>query len=202
MATEQRLTGGGSKTPTPHPNNLAGLSKETQHFIGQEKGLFVEGEWISGGTSHGIYRAPRVFIDLREVGEKCSKHRVMRLMRVNKTRAARGCRTRHHAAWTPLELVPIVLQRSFAVSTPDEGWVTDITYIRAWEGRLYLAVVIDLFSRKIVGWSTKPTPGRELALDAILMAVRRRRPKRTIIPSDQGRSLRATTGSVSAEPID
>jgi len=137
-------------------------------------------------ASHGIYGAPRVFLDLREAGETCSKHRVMRLMRVNKIRAVRGYRTRHHATSKPSELVPNVLQRNFAVCKPDEAGVTDITYIRTWEGWLYLAVVMDLFSRKIVGWSTKPTLGRELALDAILMAARRRRPKRTIIHSDQG----------------
>jgi putative transposase len=137
-------------------------------------------------ASHGIYGAPRVFLDLREARETCSKHRVTRLMRVNKIRAVRGYRIRHHAASKPSELVPNVLQRNFAVSRPNEAWVTDITYIRTWEGWLYLAVVMDLFSRKIVGWSTKPTLGRELALDAILMAVRRRHPKRTIIHSDQG----------------
>jgi putative transposase len=69
---------------------------------------------------------------------------------------------------------------------PNKSWVTDITYIRTWEGWLYLAVVMDLFSRKIVGWSTRPTIARELVLDAVLMAVRRRRPRRTIIHSDQG----------------
>lgn len=137
-------------------------------------------------ASHGIYGAPRVFLDLREAGETCSKHRVTRLMRVNKIRAVRGYRTRHHATSKPSELAPNVLQRNFAVSRPNEAWVTDITYIRTWEGWLYLAVVMDLFSRKIVGWSTKPTLGRELALDAILMAVRRRRPKGTISHSDQG----------------
>jgi putative transposase len=65
-------------------------------------------------------------------------------------------------------------------------WVTDITYIRTWEGWLYLAVVMDLFSRKIVGWSTRPTIHRGLVLDAVMMAVKRRRPKGTVIHSDQG----------------
>lgn len=137
-------------------------------------------------ASHGIYGAPRVFLDLREAGETCSKHRVTRLMRVNKIRAVRGYRTRHHATSKPSALIPNVLQRNFDVSRPNVAWVTDITYIRTWEGWLYLAVVMDLFSRKVVGWSTKPTISRELALDAILMAVRRRRAKGTIIHSDQG----------------
>jgi putative transposase len=137
-------------------------------------------------ASHGVYGAPRVFLDLREAGETCSKHRVMRLMRVNKIRAARGYRVRYHSASKPSELVPNVLQRNFDVAQPNKAWVTDITYVRTWEGWLYLAVVMDLFSRIIVGWAAGPTIRRELVLDAILMAVRRRRPKGTIIHSDQG----------------
>ena len=70
---------------------------------------------------------------------------------------------------------------------PDRAWVTDITYIRTWQGWLYLAVVMDLFARKVVGWSMKPTLARALVLDAILMAVWRRRPKDSvIIHSHQG----------------
>ena len=137
-------------------------------------------------ASHGIYGAPRVFLDLREAGETCSKHRVARLMRVNKIRAVRGYRTRQRWVSKPSELVPNVLLRNFDVTRPNKAWVTDITYIRTWQGWLYLAVVMDLFSRMIVGWATRPTIGRELALDAIMMAVRRRRPRRTIIHSDQG----------------
>ncbi len=140
----------------------------------------------SFAASHGIYGAPRVFLDLREAGETCSKHRVARLMRVNKIRALRGYRTRRYSATKPSELIPNVVQRNFTVPKPNRVWVTDITYIRTWQGWLYLAVVMDLFSRKIVGWSTKPTIGRELVLDAVLMAVRRRRPRRTVIHSDQG----------------
>ena len=64
--------------------------------------------------------------------------------------------------------------------------MTDITYIRTWQGWLYLAVVMDLFSRKIVGWAARPTIHRELVLNAVLMAVRRRRPRGTLIHSDQG----------------
>jgi len=140
----------------------------------------------SYSASHGIYGAPRVFLDLRGAGETCSKHRVMRLMRVNKIRAVRGYRTRYSAASKPSELIPNLLQRKFDVASPNRAWVTDITYIRTWEGWLYLAVVMDLFSRKIVGWSTRPTIARELVLDAVLMAIRRRRPRRTVIHSDQG----------------
>lgn len=137
-------------------------------------------------ASHGVYGAPRVFLDLREAGETCSKHRVARLMRVNKIRAVGGYRTRHRSASKPSELVPNILLRNFDVTSPNKAWVTDITNVRTWQGWLYLAVVMDLFSRLIIGWATRPTIGRELILDAILMAVRRRRPNRTIIHSDQG----------------
>ena len=70
---------------------------------------------------------------------------------------------------------------------PDHAWVTDITYIRTWQGWLYLAVVIDLFARNVVGWSMKPTLAKELVVDALLMAVWRRKPTDTVIVhSDQG----------------
>ena len=137
-------------------------------------------------ASQGIYGAPRVFLDLREAGETCSKHRVARLMRVNNLRALHGYRTRRWAVGKPSVLIPNILQRQFTVTRPNKAWVTDITYIRTWQGWLYLAVVMDLFSRKIVGWSAGPTIHRELVLNAVMMAVRRRRPRGTVIHSDQG----------------
>jgi putative transposase len=140
----------------------------------------------SFAESHGIYGSPRVFLDLRESGETCSKHLVARLMRVNNIRAVRGYGTRRYSNTKPSVLIPNVLQRKFTVARPNTAWVTDITYIRTWQGWLYLAVVMDLFSRKIIGWSTKPTIAREFVLDAVMMAVRQRRPKRTVIHSDQG----------------
>lgn len=137
-------------------------------------------------ASQGIYGAPRVFLDLREAGETCSKHRVARLMRVNHLRARHGYRMRRWTVGKPSAVMPNILQRQFTVTRPNRAWVTDITYIRTWQGWLYVAVVMDLFSRKIVGWSSGPTIHAELALDAVLMAVRRRRPRGTVIHSDQG----------------
>ena len=95
---------------------------------------------------------------------------------------------------TPLRLetkVPYVwsqgVERAFTVSLPDTAWVTDITYIRTWQGWLYLAVVVDLYSRKVVGWSMKPTLARHIVLDALMTAVWRRRPKnKVLVHSDQG----------------
>lgn len=140
----------------------------------------------SFAASHGVYGAPRVFLDLREAGETCSKHRVARLMRENGMRALHGYRTRRWTVGKPSIVIPNLLQRQFTVTRRNSAWVTDITYIRTWEGWLYLAVVMDLFSRKIVGWSAGPTIRRELVLDAVLAAVRHRRPRHTIIHSDQG----------------
>lgn len=137
-------------------------------------------------ASHGVYGAPRVFLDLREAGETCSKHRVARLMRNDKLRARSGYRTAYRPAAKPSKLAPNILAGNFDVSRPNRAWVTDITYIRTWEGWLYLAVVMDLFSRRIVGWAVRSTMDRELVLDAVLKAVRSRRPTRTIVHSDQG----------------
>jgi putative transposase len=137
-------------------------------------------------ASQGIYGTPRVFLDLREAGETCSKHRVGRLMRVSHLRALHGYRTRRWSVGKPAVLIPNLLQRQFTVTRRNKAWVTDITYIRTWQGWLYLAVVMDLFSRKIIGWSAGATIHRELVLDAVLLAVRRRRPRGTMIHSDQG----------------
>lgn len=137
-------------------------------------------------ASQGVYGAPRVFLDLREAGETCSKHRVAKLMRENGIRALAGYRTRRYVDGKPAVLIPNLVNRNFDVSQPDRIWVTDITYVRTWEGWLYVAVVLDLFSRKVIGWATRQTIHRELILDAILMAVRQRKPYRTIVHSDQG----------------
>ena len=136
--------------------------------------------------SQGIYGAPRVFLDLREAGETCSKHRVARLMRENNLRALHGYRMRRWTVGKPSVLIPNLLKREFTVTRPNKAWVTDITYIRTWQGWLYLAVVMDLFSRRIVGWSAGPSIQRDLVLDAVLTAVRRRRARGTLIHSDQG----------------
>ena len=80
-------------------------------------------------ASHGVYGAPRVFLDLREAGETCSKHRVMRLMRENGLRALHGYRTRRWSVGTPAVLIPNLLQRQFTVTRPNKAWVTDSTAV-------------------------------------------------------------------------
>jgi putative transposase len=141
----------------------------------------------SYAASHGIYGSPRVFLDLRELGEICGKHRVAKIMRVNGIKALRGYKAPRSLSGRPSIVAPNILNREFTVAQPDAAWVTDITYIRTWQGWLYLAVVVDLYSRMIVGWSMKPTLAREIVVDALMMAVWRRKPtSKVIIHSDQG----------------
>ena len=84
-------------------------------------------------------------------------------------------------------MAPNLLEQQFGVVTPNQAWVTDITYIRTHEGWLYLAVVLDLFSRQVIGWSMQSRMDRELAINALMMAVWRRNPKApVIVHSDQG----------------
>jgi putative transposase len=108
-------------------------------------------------------------------------------MRDHRIRAIRGYKKPRHLVGVPSVIAPNRLQRQFTVDQPDSAWVTDITYIRTWEGWLYLAVVMDLHSRKIVGWSMQPTLARGIVVDALLMAVWKPKPKeRVIVHSDQG----------------
>lgn len=146
-------------------------------------GLIKESHEASGK----IYGSPRVWLDLLEVGERVSLNRVARIMQVNKIRAQRGYKRPGYRYHKPAVAAPNRLHQQFSVDHPDIAWVTDITYIRTYEGWLYLAIVMDLYSRKIIGWSMKATLAKEIVLDAILMAVWRRSPKqKVIIHSDQG----------------
>jgi putative transposase len=138
-------------------------------------------------ASGGVYGSPRVFADLSEAGEKCGKHRVERIMRNHKIKAIRGYKSPKAVKGRPSILAPNRVNREFTVDAPDLVWVTDITYIRTWQGWLYLAVVLDLHSRAVVGWSMKPTIAKEVVLDALMMAVWRRKPtQEVIVHSDQG----------------
>ena len=137
--------------------------------------------------SQSIYGSPRVHCDLREEGIVCGEKRIARLMRQAQLRSVRGYKRPRYRAGRPATTAPNRLQREFTVAQPDRVWVTDITYIRTHEGWLYLTVVIDLYSRAVVGWSMKSTMATELVLDALMMAVWRRRPKTAVmIHSDQG----------------
>lgn len=108
-------------------------------------------------------------------------------MRKNRIQAIHGYKVPRGTRGRPSLITPNHVQREFTVVKHSQVWVTDITYIRTWQGWLYLAVVINLFARNVVDWSMKPTLSRELALDALLMAVWRRKPsENVIVHSDQG----------------
>jgi len=160
---------------------MSARAKEDQRLTG-----LIKHAWLSRGTVVG-YR--KVFQDLRENSERCGKHRVARLMRRSNLRAQVGYRKARPRAYADSVSViaPKALNRQFYAVAPNTHWVTDITYIRTYEGWLYLAVVLDLFSRQIVGWSMHSQMSSDLVMNALLMAVWRRQPKAGVmIPSDQG----------------
>jgi len=139
--------------------------------------------------SDRTYGSPRVWRDLRAWGFDCGRHRVARLMAVEgiKARAKRrrlpfdvGVRPEHAIA-------PNLLDRQFEAKAPNQRWVADFTYIWTDEGWLYAAAVLDLFSRRVVGWSMSATMTAQLVTDALLMALwRRGTPKELMHHSDQG----------------
>lgn len=140
--------------------------------------------WLESG---GVYGYRKIYCDLRSVGERCGINRVHRLMKAAGLKAQVGYRKPRVRAGTVSLLAPNRLQQQFDVQNPNEAWVSDITHIRTHEGWLYLAVVIDLYSRRVVGWSMQSRITRELVLNALLMAVWRRRPESTVtVHSDQG----------------
>ena len=148
----------------------------------------IKQAWLESG---GVYGYRKIHDDLQDLGERCGKHRVARLMRREGLRAQTGYRRRPgHYGGRPAVVAPNHLQQQFAVPAPNRVWVTDITYIRTHEGWLYLAVVLDLFSRQVIGWSMQSRIDRTLALNALLMAVWRRQPQHeVIVHSDQGSQL-------------
>jgi putative transposase len=108
-------------------------------------------------------------------------------MRHHKIQAVLGYKSPRAVKGRPSILAPNRVNREFTIDAPDCVRVTDITYIRTWQGWLYLSVVLDLHSRAVVGWSMKPTIAKELVLDALMMAVWRRKPmQEVIVHSDQG----------------
>lgn len=139
--------------------------------------------------SRQTYGALRVHAELKARGVVCGKNRVARLMREHGIRARRPKR-RPPMATPPTPLTPVaanVLDRAFEPGAPDRAWVADMTYIPTDEGWLYLSVVLDLFSRRVVGWSAQPTLSRRGPIEALTSAIRDRRPPAGLVAhSDQG----------------
>ena len=144
----------------------------------------IKQAWLESGCVYGYRKIHR---DLQDYGERCGINRVHKLMRIDSIRAQVGYRKPRHRSGEVHVVTPNTLAREFNPSQPNQSWVTDITYIRTHEGWLYLGVVMDLYSRKIIGWSMGSRMVKELVLDALLMAVWRRKPaSRVIVHSDQG----------------
>ena len=140
-------------------------------------------------ASDRTYGSRRVWRDVLSWGGRCGIHRVARLMR------AAGLAARKKRRRSPQDvgvrpehtIAPNLLQREFEADAPNKKWLADFTYVWTAEGWLYVAVVLDLYSRRIVGWSMKPEMTAQLVIDALVMAVwRRGKPMELLHHSDQG----------------
>ena len=134
------------------------------------------------------YGSPRVYAELKAAGERVGRKRVARLMR---EKDLVGRRRRRFRTTTDSKhdfpIAPNVLARDFTASGPDQAWVTDITFLWTAQGWLYLAVILDLFSRRVVGWATSQNVDRHLALAALDTALTKRRPTAGLVHhSDAG----------------
>jgi len=139
--------------------------------------------------SREIYGAPRVFRTLRHRGMTCGRHRVARLMRDAglRSKTRRRFRVKTTDSNHNFPIAPDRLDRDFRASAANQVWVSDMTYIRTDEGWLYLAVTMDLFSRKIVGWSMAASMHADIVVNAMRMAINQRRPEPGLIHhSDRG----------------
>jgi len=138
-------------------------------------------------ASRGTYGVPRIHAELREQGVAVSRKRVARLMR---EAGIAGVSRRRFVTTTQRDgrsrPAPDLVDRDFGVEGPNQLWVADITYIPTWAGFLYLAIVLDAWSRKVVGWAMETHLRTELVLDALEMALLRRRSQGVIHHSDQG----------------
>ena len=137
--------------------------------------------------SRARYGAPRIHAELRALGVRVSGKRVARLMRLHGIVGKKRCRSKA-SSFAPgaLPAAPNVLNRRFAPRRPNTAWVTDITYFSTKEGWLYLAVVIDCYSRRVVGWALGNHIDTALALDALKMALRKRPYGTLLLHSDRG----------------
>jgi putative transposase len=138
--------------------------------------------------SYGSYGMPRVRAELIEQGVCISRQRVARLMRLANIRGISRRRgftvtTRRDKRQAPAS---DLVKRQFQASGPNQLWVADMTYVPTWTGFLYLAVVIDVWSRRVVGWSMGERMTADLVLSALNMALAQRKPKDVIHHSDQG----------------
>jgi len=138
--------------------------------------------------SQGVYGSPRIREDLKDEGYHCGRHKVARLMRSD---GLRGCPKRRFKVTTQRDpshpVAKNLLAQDFATDAPNQCWASDITYLATNQGWLFLAIVMDLYSRRIVGWSMSRWINRHLVIDALRMAIDARQPKGALIHhSDRG----------------
>ena len=159
------------------------LSRRAKEDVRQTE--LLRKAWKESGKVYG-YR--KLHDDLLDQGETCCPNRVARLAKLAGIKAQIGYKRRPGMySGKPSVVVDNTLDRQFDVEAPDRVWVTDITYIKTLEGFAYLAVVIDLYSRRVVGWSMQSRQTTDVVLQTLVMAVWRRKPKnRVLIHSDQG----------------
>ena len=139
-------------------------------------------------NSRATYGAPRVHAELRALGIRCGRKRVARLMRRAKLRGClrgRRIKTTYRAALQ--QAAPDLVERNFVAGEPDRLWVADITYVRSAEGFVYLAFILDVCTRRVVGWSMATHLRTEIVVDALQMAIARRKPAPGLVHhSDRG----------------
>lgn len=143
-------------------------------------------------ASDRTYGSRRVWRDVLSWGERCGVHRVARLMRAAGLAARKKRRRSLQDTGVRPEnsIAPNLLQRRFEADAPDKKWLADFTYVWTGEGWLYVAVVLDLYSRRVVGWSMKAEMTAQLVIDALTMAVwRRGRPQELLHHSDSKNAL-------------
>ena len=153
--------------------------------------------------SRCTYGRPRIHAELRADGERVGGKRVARLMRraglqgISRRRRVRTTRRSREA-----RPVPDLVERDFSADRPDRLWVADITYIPTWVGFLYLAVVVDACSRRVVGWTMATHLRTELVLEALNMAISQRRPEQVIHHSDQGTQYTSIAFGLRCKEVD
>lgn len=136
--------------------------------------------------SRATYGVPRVHAELAADGIFVGKKRVARLMRLAKLEGVSRRRKHRKMNRSKEQVAPDLVDRNFVARAPNQLWVADITYVPCWTGWLYLSVVLDAWSRRIVGWSTATHLRTELVMDALNQAVGQRKPKDVVHHSDQG----------------
>ncbi len=168
-------------------NPISVRAKEDQHLSPK-----VKQYWLESGCVYG-YR--NIHQDLIADGVSCGRDRVLRLMQTAGISAQRGYRApRGMYGGSVADAAPNHLKREFEVSKPNEWWVSDITYIKTQEGFLFVAVIMDLFSRAIVGWSMDARMKEDLIMNALISAYwQRKPPSKVMLHSDQGSQYKSAS---------